>query len=179
MALLCLVSLACAGGCTQPPVRDATPAQRLAADLIGLPGSGDPEEAARLARVAFEVTADLAVRYRPLSPPQLGNLAFHLGMRDRALCCHWAEDLLGALAALGLRSFELRWGVAHHGSTLREHSAVVAVPSGASFEQGLVLDAWRRSGRLYWIRADRDVHEWHPHPADPLRKRVACASRAD
>jgi hypothetical protein len=175
-ALLCAALLAFATGCLQAPVRDATPAERLEADLIGLAGSVDPEEAALLAGRALDVTANLRARYQPLTPPHLGNLAFHLGLRERALCCHWVEDLLHALGALELRTFELHWGVAHFGSKLREHSAVVAVPLGTSFEQGLVLDAWRRSGRLYWTRADRDRYAWRPHPADAVRQRVACVS---
>ena len=110
----------------------------------------------------------------PLRPPQLGNLAFHLGLRERALCCHWAEDLLRELSALELESVDLRWGVAHWGSQMREHSAVVAVPRGARFEQGLVLDAWRHSGELYFARVDRDRYPWRPHPSDDLRHQLAC-----
>ena len=175
LALLCTVSLAGAVACTQAPFRDATPEQRLEADLIGLAGAVDPEEARQLASAAFALTAELRASYRPLTPPQLGNLAFHLGLRERALCCHWVEDMLRSFRALALQSLELHWGVAHFGSTLREHSAVVAVPIGTPFEQGLVLDAWRRSGRLYWTRAGGDRYAWRPHPADRGRKTVACA----
>ena len=169
--------LACALGCGQASPSAPAPEQRLAAALVGLSAQVDPSEAASLAEVAFGTTAALRERYRPLAPPQLGNLAFHLGLRERALCCHWTEDLLGALSALRLRSLELRWGVAHRGSALREHSAVVAVPRGASFAQGLVLDAWRDSGRLYWTRADRDRYTWQPHPGDRAETRVVCARR--
>ena len=135
----------------------------------------EPGEATRLARTALATTEQLASRYRPLRPPHLGNLAFHLGLRDRALCCHWVEDLLRALSDLQLESFELHWGVAHFGSKLREHSSVVAVPAGRTIGDGLVLDAWRDSGRLYWVRADRDRYPWQLHPSDELSDRLACS----
>ncbi len=174
----CLAILSCVA-CASVDVgtrRDARAATRsLEAALAALPGGTLPGEAARLAHASYAATEALASHYRPLRPPQLGNLAFHLGLRDRALCCHWAEDLLGALTALELTSFELHWGVAHHGSPLREHSAVIAVPAGGTLQQGLVLDAWRHSGRLHWVRADRDRYPWRLHPSDALRHRLACS----
>lgn len=181
----CVVALALAlpvgGGVAcvqQPPPRgsDAAASRALEAALLALPGRPDPGDAARLARAALDATADLHARYRPLRPPQLGNMAFHMGLRERALCCHWAQDLLRALSRLELRSFDLHWGVAHHGSSLREHNTVVAVPKGARFEQGLVLDPWRDSGRLTYVRADRDRYPWKLHPADAVRDRLACTA---
>lgn len=174
-----LCCLACAGATGgAPPGRDDAAVVRLESALLALPGSPDPADAARLARGALAATARLASRYHPLRPPQLGNLAFHLGLRDRALCCHWAHDLLHALGRLELASFDLHWGVAHFGSVLREHSAVIAVPRGGSWRQGLVLDAWRHSGRLTWVRVDRDRYPWRLHPADAERYRLACSAGA-
>ncbi len=165
------LALACAS-----PAPSAAPAERLEAALLALPGEASEADARRLAHTALATTAELRARYRPLRPPHLGNLAFHLGLRERALCCHWAEDLLRALSALELRSFRLHWGVAHLGSSLREHSVVVAVPAGAPFEHGLVLDAWRDSGELFFRRVDRDRYPWRIHPADDQRERLACAA---
>ncbi len=160
-------------GCATPGPEIVSATDSLAAALAALPGSPDPTEAARLAQTAIDTTAALRLRYRPLRPPQLGNLAFHLGLRERALCCHWARDLLHALSATPLESFELHWGVAHEGG-LREHSSVVAVPSGGRFEQGLVLDAWRHSGRLHWSRVDRDTYPWRLHSLNAQRMRLRC-----
>lgn len=173
LLLLCApLLLACASTGTAVP--DPEPAARLEAALLALPGSTRPADAQRLARTALAITQELRAQYRPLRPPQLGNLAFHLGLRDRALCCHWAEDLLRALSAQDLPGFRLHWGVAHHGSQLREHSVVVAVPAGEPFEHGLVLDAWRNAGELYWRRVDQDRYPWQLHPSDALRDRLAC-----
>jgi hypothetical protein len=176
VALLCLTAvLACATPGNSPTER-AVESVSLKAALVALPGSVDPVEAGRLARAAIDAVAELRHRYRPLRPPQLGNLAFHLGLRERALCFHWVEDLLHALRAVDAESFELHWGVAHFGSQLREHSALVVVPQGGSFDRGLVLDAWRHSGRLHWSRLDRDVYPWRLHPSDGVREQLACGA---
>lgn len=173
LAGLAALCLACAG----PPPSPQPEAARLAAleaALLGLPGAGPTREARALARAALAATDRLARRYRPLRPPQLGNLAFHAGLRERALCCHWVEDLLRALGDVELRRYRLHWVVAHHGDRLREHSAVLAVPVGGRPERGLVLDAWRDSGRLHWVRADADRYPWRLHPADARRDDLRC-----
>ena len=175
LAALLLVFLV---GCATPlPDAAATPdrSRALGAALQALGPEASAREAARLADEALATTRQLHERYRPVRPALFGNAAFHLGLRDRALCCHWAEDLLRSLAALELDSFALHWGVAHYGNPLREHSAVVVVARGGRFEEGLVLDAWRRSGRLYWVRVDRDRYPWKPHPADEQRDRLRCS----
>jgi len=129
-----------------------------------------------LAVAALDTSAELHAAYRPTRSPKLGNLAFHVGLRDRALCCHWTRDLLHTLSALDLKGVELHWGVAHHGEVLREHSAVIVVPEGARFEQGLVLDAWRNAGHLYFTPVAGDRYPWKPHPSDPKRLRIGCRS---
>jgi hypothetical protein len=175
-AILAIAGIGCGLACATPlpPPLEAGRQAQLEDALRGLPGVSDPAEARTLAQAAFAATASLASRYRPLRPPHVGNLAFHLGLRERALCCHWVEDLLRALDGVELRDYELHWVVAHHGSRLREHSAVLALPVGGSPSQGLVLDAWRDSGRLHWVRADADRYPWRLHPADARRDRLRC-----
>jgi hypothetical protein len=178
-ALAC-ASLAAAVACTTvappTPEQGAARALDLEAAIAALSPAVEPAEARTLAERAVAATAALSARYRPIDPPQLGNLAFHFGLRERALCCHWASDLFRALDGLPLRSLELRWGVAHLGSTLREHSSVIAVPAGADLRDGLVLDAWRHSGRLYWVRVAEDRYPWRLHPSDAERDRLECDS---
>ncbi len=171
--LLAAQLLACV---TPPPPRssDAEALRALEQALVALPGMPEAQ-ARRIAIAALDVTAELHTRYRPQRPPQFGNMAFHLGLRDRALCCHWAKDLLRELSALELEGVALHWGVAHRGRTFREHSAVVVVPEGARFEEGLVLDAWRNAGHLHFARVDRDRYPWKLHPADEVRHRISCS----
>lgn len=169
--LLLSFALACVTPAPVAPERsDYAALERALLEL----GGGGRGEAERLAHTALDATAALGARYRPLRPPLAGNLAFYLGLRDRALCCHWVEDLLRALTRVDVEGFELHWGVAHFGNRLREHSAVLVVPRDGALEDGLVLDAWRQSGRLYWSRVDRDPYPWQLHPSDAVRERLVC-----
>ena len=42
----------------------------------------------------------------------------------------------------------------------QEHSSVVLTAPGQAFDQGIVLDAWRHSGRLYWGAVKADKSPW-------------------
>ena len=81
----------------------------------------------------------LADEYRVVRPAVLHNVLIRVGLKNRGLCYHWAEDLLKQLNALDLKNYQLHWGVAHRGSELREHNSVVITASGQAFERGLVF----------------------------------------
>ena len=53
----------------------------------------------------------------------------------------------------------MRRGVARL-ETRREHSSVVLTAPGQPFDEGIVLDAWRHSGRLYWGAVKTDKYPW-------------------
>lgn len=132
----------------------------LSAALNQLGPGTNPAEAARIARAAVLYPMHLANEYRLVSPPLLHNTLVNSGLRPRGLCREWTEDLLDHLAALDLRSFDLYWGVAHKGSYYGEHSSVIVTAKGQPFEEGIVLDGWRDSGRLYWGRVREDRYPW-------------------
>lgn len=144
-------------GCTTPP-RPVDPAG-LTRSLIGLASTVDPEEADRLAGIACEYSGQLAGNYRVARPAWFHNCLVNCGLRERGLCYHWANDLEARLQLLPLRSLELHLVVARPGRW-REHNAVVVTAVGQSFEQGILLDAWRYAGRLYWIPVKADKYPW-------------------
>jgi hypothetical protein len=43
---------------------------------------------------------------------------------------------------------------------MHEHNSVVVTAKGQPFQQGLVLDAWRHSGRLHWTPVIADRYPW-------------------
>jgi hypothetical protein len=141
-------------------------ATALESDLIALGPSSDSTEARILAKTALQASAHLAQAYRLVRPPHLHNLMVQMGLRNRGLCYHWTADLMYYLAKLRLHSFELRWGVAYRGSDLREHNTVVVTANGQSFHEGLVMDPWRDSGRLYWVVVQNDSYPWHELPRE-------------
>ena len=120
-----------------------------------------PTEAQAIARGAFQHAGQLADRYRAVRPAWLHNVFVNAGVRDRGLCYHWANDLDTHLTSLGADTLEIYLCAARVG-TFREHNALVVTACDQPFETGIVLDAWRRSGRLYWGRVCEDKFPWLP-----------------
>ncbi|UCE53067.1 MAG: hypothetical protein JSV31_28060 [Desulfobacterales bacterium] len=135
-------------------------------DLAALNHNSDGTEARRVAETALQVSAILAKEYRLVRPPILHNLFIQMGLRDRGLCYQWTEDLMSRLKTLQLKSYQLRWGVAYRGSDLREHNTVVITANGQPFEDGLILDPWRHSGKLYWVVVKKDRYPWRELPPE-------------
>lgn len=174
----CLL-LAVLGACAGP--RGGVPAasgdlriRSLASAILALGSPVARDEAQRAAHSLVTRSEQLESDYRMVRPARLHNLLVNLGLRERGLCCHFAEDLIADLLALELRTLEVHWVVARHGSRLREHSSVLLVPSGGDFEQGLVVDAWRRAGELVWARATADRYPWELHPMSGHWAQLHC-----
>lgn len=177
VATLCsvaLIGLSCAGTAVRSSSPSASRLSQLAQDIEALGPAVDNDEARLAATEALQATGELARAYRMTRPAQLHNLLVNMGLRERGLCCHWAEDLVARMVDLELSSLEVHWVVASRGSLLREHSSVLLVPTGDSFEQGLVLDGWRDSGDLVWARPVEDRYAWSLHPLDGQWNRLRC-----
>ncbi|WP_251359942.1 hypothetical protein [Kangiella sp. TOML190] len=148
--------------------------QELAAKIAQLQGaitSLDPlvkaAEAKQVATISVYYPLQLAKEYELTSSPIIHNMLVNQGIKNRGLCIHWTEDLLRKLSSLDLSSLKFYWGVANREATFRlEHSAVVVSPSQKSFADGLVLDAWRDSGLLYFAPVKHDKYQWHSHYND-------------
>lgn len=109
----------------------------------------DPGEADALARTAIETAAALRQAYAPIRPAWLNNMLVNMGVKSRGLCYQWADDLGARLVGLELRTLRLYRAVMRQGR-LREHSGIVVTAQDQPFEQGVLLDAWRYGGRLFW-----------------------------
>jgi hypothetical protein len=120
----------------------------------------DPAEAQLLADTAIRHAAALARRYRMVEPIEVHNTLVNFGLRKRGLCFQCAEDMYVRLRALNLRTLQLHWGVAHKDDMWLEHSGVIVTARGHPFEEGLVVDGWRHSGRLRWAHVGRDRYPW-------------------
>jgi len=129
-------------------------------DLAALNRQADRPEARQVAQTAITYAGDLAAEYELVRPAVFHNILVRIGLKDRGLCYHWTEDLMKRLQSLELETYQLHWGVAHRGSELREHNSVVITASGQPFESGMVLDPWRHSGDLYWVRIKKDTYPW-------------------
>lgn len=124
-------------------------------------------EAELTARCAIEYARQLAGEYRLVRPPLFHNFLVNTRLKKRGLCFHWAEDLLAQLQALDLATLDLHWGIARAG-TPREHNSIVVTARGEPFERGVVLDAWRSSGRLTWAPVLGDKYPWEEGELNPV-----------
>lgn len=153
---------------------DDARASELAAALWALDPGVDPAEARRAARAAFAATRELAASYRMVSPALVHNALVNSGLRERGLCCHWAEDMVTRLHALELHTLEVHWVVAHAGERLREHNSAMLTPRGGGLGNGIIVDGWRDAGQLYWGAASSDRYPWVIHPASAEWRRIHC-----
>lgn len=125
--------------------------------LLSLGPDVDPLEAANIAGSSVNYALELAEQYRLTSQPVIHNVLVNYGLRPRGLCIHFAEDILRMLLAKNLRTFDVYWGVAYPTEPFRlEHSSAVVTAKGQPFESGVVLDGWRDSGKLYFVRVPDD-----------------------
>ena len=166
--MACGVALALMGCAAPSPDPEAAEGRArvvaLGTSISELGDVVDAEEARRAAHSLVGRSDALVAEYRLVRPSLFHNLLVNLGLRERGLCCHFAEDLIADLLALELRTLEVHWVVARHGSRFREHSSVLLVPIGGVFADGLVVDAWRRGGDLFWARVSEDRYPWVLHP---------------
>ena len=159
-AMLAMLAVVVLTGCAHTP-RIARPAEvhRLQQALVSLHPDVHEEEADRVAQAAYELPRALAEQYRVVRPALFHNFLVNTGHRERGLCYEWAEDMLAEFETFELQSLELRWGIAR-AETSREHNSLVVTARGQPFEQGIVLDAWRRGGWLVWAPVPLDRYPW-------------------
>ena len=148
------------------PRGDRIAEAELRTKLVMLSPTVRMDEAERFAHTAYVTSRRLAREYRVVFPPALNNILINTGARKRGLCYQYTEDLLRALDALKLETLELHWGEAF-ARTFSENNGVVVTAKWQPFSQGIVLDAWRYQGRLYWgpVRNDPEHYPWKENKA--------------
>ena len=158
--LLGLLAVAGLAGCAHTPgVAKPSEIRTLQTALASLSATVREAEAERVAGCAYDYSRILAQQYHVVRPAILHNFLVNVGFKQRGLCYQWAEDLLAQLQTFNLDSLELHWALAR-ADTAREHNTVVLTARGQPFEQGIVLDPWRRSGRLVWSPVSADRYPW-------------------
>jgi hypothetical protein len=136
----------------------------LKKDLESLSNDIDEKEACLIANTAIRFSMVLANQYELVRPPLLHNYLVNKGKKKRGLCFHWSIDLIERFRGLDQKSFDFHRGIAYRDSSWRTHSSVVISAKGQAFEEGIVLDPWRNSGRLYWISVRKDRYPWELEP---------------
>ncbi len=126
----------------------------------------DTTEAKKVATIATLYPLELANEYQLVSPPLFHNTLINMNLKKRGFCYHFAQDISQELKKLKLKTIELRWAT-HKKQNYWEHNAIVLTAKQQSFKKGVLLDAWRNSGVLYWDYVQNDTaYNWN----EDLRK---------
>lgn len=133
------------------------------------PGFVDPEEAQRVAQIAYETGRDFKREWGVKGPPAFHNLLVNRGARKGGLCFQWAEQLLLRLAGQKWETLEFHWAESFE-RTISEHNVIVVTAKGQPFSRGILLDNWRYGGRLVWGAVVDDPHyQWHENKPQFLK----------
>jgi hypothetical protein len=147
LAFLVLVSAARGG--------DERSIKDLAKALTGLSTNVDPAEAQALSYTAHTTARRLKKEYRVVLNPEFTVFLYNVGLRKRGWCGHWAQDIGKELKKLEPKTLVLHWGEAYP-NTSSENNALVVTARNQPFEDGIILDGWRRAGRLFWCPVKKD-----------------------
>ena len=134
---------------------DERSTKKLRDALVALAPDVDPGEAELLSVTAHTASRSLAREYRLVWTPIFQNLLIHMGKRERGYCGHYTRDIGERLKGLKLKTLVLHWGAAFAG-TIDENNCLVVTARNQPFEDGIVLDGWRRGGRLFWCALKKD-----------------------
>jgi hypothetical protein len=138
--------------------------------IAALSPTVSPDEARRVAYVAYMTGRELRREWRVVWLPGIQNLLVNMGKRKGGLCFQWATELLLRLDALKLQTLELHWAESG-ANTGAEHNVIVITARGQAFGEGILLDNWRYSGTLVWthVGMDPDYH-WTENKSELARR---------
>ncbi|MEZ5477891.1 MAG: hypothetical protein R3E95_10535 [Thiolinea sp.] len=145
--------------------------RELAGALLALGPGVRREEAIEVAHDAYAYPLYLANEWDLTWPPMYHNTLRNSGARKKGLCTDWAKAMVDHMRQKNLQSMDVYWGVAYKGDPWREHSTLLVTAKGQPFDTGIILDPWRNSGKLYWVKhLDDPSYKWkyHAGPFGPL-----------
>lgn len=172
VALLSLVVVAACAAAPEDRIPEPDEVARLAASIRALGPEVDPEEAERAARVAYASTRELAQEYQITDPPLIHNSKVNMGLKPRGLCWHWAEDMEARLKREQFQTLSLHRAIANADNLRLEHSTAIISSRGDGYEDGIVLDPWRKGGVLFWSPTREDTrYDWKPRAQVMAEKR--------
>jgi len=153
-----------------PPRGTEAEIAELNAALLALGPGVSPEEAARAARVSYVHTHELAIQYQITDPALIHNTKVNMGLKPRGLCNDWAEDMQKRLVAEDFQTLTIHRAI---GALVGvDHSTVIISRRDDSMYDGIVIDPWRKGGRLTWV-ATKDDTAWGWEPQHIVLDREA------
>ena len=158
---LLLLSLLLIGCVVSPPLPSATSTTQLSKLLQSLDKSIPQDEAMLLSKDIFHETQKLTKEFELTSPPLFHNSLVNIGLREKGLCYHWSDALYAHFSQKKYPHFEFHLVGANIGEYFSEHNALVVVKKGGSIKNGILVDPWRNSGKLYFSKVEDDLtYKW-------------------
>ena len=142
----------------------------LRARLVALSPGVNPDEARRVAQIAYTTGRELAAKWKMGSSPTIHSFLINIGLKKGGYCYQFATELLLRLDAQKMKTLEFHWAESDAG-TDTEHNVIAVTARGQPFEQGIMLDNWRHSGHLLWGPLNGDPsHTWQENKAAAARR---------
>ena len=150
-----------AGCVVTAPSVSTTRITQLSTLLQSLDKSIPQDEAMHLSQDIFREIQKLAKEFELTSPPLFHNSLVNIGMREKGLCYHWSDALYAHFLEKKYSYFEFHLVGANIGEYFSEHNALVVVGKGGSIKNGILIDPWRDSGKLYFSKVVEDKkYQW-------------------
>jgi hypothetical protein len=119
------------------------------------------KERLHLARAIYAKTHELTEEFELTSPPLWHNTLVNIGIKEKGLCYHWSDALYLGLDKKSYAHYDFYLVSANIGEYFFEHNALLITAKGASISEGIIIDGWRDSGRLYATRVKDDTeYQW-------------------
>jgi len=131
--------------------------EKLTLLLQTLDNSISYKESRVLAKDIFKQIEKLTKKFELTSPPLWHNFLVNIGFRNKGLCYHWSDALYLHLHQKRYRDFSFYLVGSNIGDYFLEHNALLVVAKGTeSVHDGIVIDPWRDSGKLYFSKIEED-----------------------
>ncbi|MDY0321706.1 MAG: hypothetical protein RBR23_08250 [Arcobacteraceae bacterium] len=119
-------------------------------------------EAYNIAQNSIYYSMHLANSYDLVKPPSFQNFLVNQNLRQRGLCHQWASDILDYLKKDKYETIGIYKVISNEGDYFTEHHAISITARGEPYDKGIVLDAWRNSGDLYFAYVTQDKeYKWY------------------
>jgi hypothetical protein len=166
-------------GCTvHAPAPQTSNIHRLAQLLQSQNRHIPTSESLKLSKDIFYKTRSLSKAFKLTSPPQYHNFLVTIGLRKKGLCYDWSDALYVYLTQREYPSFTFHLMGANIGKYWTEHNSLVVVAKGLSIEEGIIVDPWRDSARLYFSKVKEDVkYSWKHRATRGCRSTVRLLER--
>ncbi len=148
--------------CTKPSSNISTNRVEELSKLLGsLDNVIASDEAKQLSYEIFQETEKLKQKFNPTSQPLFNNILVNVGVKEKGLCYQWSDALYLHFSKKQYTHFEFHLLVANKGEYFYEHNTLVVVAKGGKVLEGIVIDPWRNSGKLYFSKVSEDrEYEW-------------------